>query len=46
MKQIEIDCWQVKESDGCGVGSIHLCYCSSKAIAEEIANRNPHWRYV
>jgi hypothetical protein len=37
MKTYEIDCWEVTQPDGGGMRSEHLCYASSKKVADEIA---------
>lgn len=36
MKTYEIECYEVTEPDGGGMHSVHLCYTSTKAVADEI----------
>jgi hypothetical protein len=36
MKTLEIDCWEVSQPSGDGMGSELLCYASSKKVADEI----------
>lgn len=44
MKQFEIDCFEVTESDGGGMHSNHLCYVGSLALAEAVVNKSKGWR--
>jgi hypothetical protein len=44
MKTFEIDCFEVRESDGDGRGDHHVCYCANNTLAQKIAGRNNGWR--
>ena len=44
MKQFEMDCYEVTESDGGGMHSSHLCYVSTLALANEVAAQSGGWR--
>jgi hypothetical protein len=44
MKEFEIDCYEVRESDGDGRSDHHICFCSSAGLAELITNQNKGWR--
>ena len=44
MKQYEIDCYEVTESDGGGMFSNHLAYVSSQALADQLVAKSKGWR--
>jgi hypothetical protein len=44
MKQFEIDCYEVKESDGGGMHSNHLMYVSSMELADKMVSKSKGWR--
>jgi hypothetical protein len=46
MKTFEMDCFEVRESDGDGRGDHHVCYCATRTLATVIAAKNKGWRQV
>lgn len=44
MKTFEMDCFEITESDGCGVRSNHLAFVSTEAVAKTITDRSKGWR--
>jgi hypothetical protein len=46
MKTFEIDCFEVRESDGDGRGDHHVCYCANNTVAQTVSGRNQGWRTV
>lgn len=44
MKQFEIDCYEVTESDGGGMHSNHVAFVGSKALADEMVAKSKGWR--
>lgn len=44
MKTFEIDCFEVRESDGDGRSDSHVCFCATAKLAETIAEYNKGWR--
>lgn len=45
MKVIEIDCYEVVESDGGGVSEKHIAYVNNMALAEAMVLGNNYRRY-
>lgn len=46
MKVFEMDCYEVRETDGGGMSSNHIIYCSTKALADKVADKVKGWRTV
>jgi hypothetical protein len=46
MKIFEMDCYEVRETDGGGMRTDHIMYCSTRTLAEEVANHVKGWRSV
>jgi hypothetical protein len=44
MKQFDMDCYEITESDGGGMHSNHVCYVSNLALAQKIVDKSKHWR--
>lgn len=44
MKQYEIDCYEVSETDGGGMHSNHIAYVSNKTLADELVAKSKGWR--
>ena len=44
MKQFEIDCYEVTESDGGGMHSNHIAYVSNKELADKLVSKSKGWR--
>ena len=44
MKTFEIDCFEVRESDGDGRSDSHVCFAATHELAELIAEKNKGWR--
>jgi FPC/CPF motif-containing protein YcgG len=44
MKQFEIDCYEVTESDGGGMHSNHVAYVSNKELADKLVSKSKGWR--
>ena len=44
MKQFEIGCYEVTESDGGGMHSNHLMYVSSMELADKMVSKSKGWR--
>ena len=44
MKEIVIDCIEVKETDGGGMRENHVAYCSTQSVADELVKRGKGWR--
>lgn len=44
MKQVEIDCYEVRESDGCGDLNNHICYVSSEELASAVVAKSKNYR--
>lgn len=44
MKQYEIDCYEVTESDGGGMHSNHVAYVSNKELADKMVAKSKNWR--
>ena len=45
MKTFEIDCFEVRESDGDGRSDSHVCFCATAKLAEVIVNYSKGWRH-
>lgn len=46
MKTFEMDCFEVRETDGGGMSSNHIMYCATQALADKVAGRSKGWRNV
>lgn len=46
MKQFEMDCYEVSESDGGGMHSNHVAYVSTAELADELVKKSQGWRSV
>jgi len=44
MKQFEMDCYEVTETDGGGMHSNHVCFVSSLALAQKLVDKSKGWR--
>lgn len=45
MKQFEVDCFEVRESDGGGMHDNHVCYVSSESLAKKLVEKSKGWRH-
>jgi hypothetical protein len=46
MKRFELDCYEVRESDGGGMSDYHIAYCSTLMLAQKLADQVKGWRNV
>ena len=44
MKTFEMDCYEVRESDGDGRSDHHVAYVSTQALADALMLKNKGWR--
>jgi hypothetical protein len=44
MKTFEMDCFEVRESDGDGRSDHHVAFVSTKALADELIGKQSGWR--
>ena len=44
MKQFEMDCYEVRESDGGGMHDNHVCYVSNPTLAQKMVDKSKGWR--
>ena len=45
MKQFEMDCYEITESDGGGMHSNHVAFVSNKTLADELVSKSKGWRF-
>lgn len=44
MRQFEMDCYEVRESDSGGMHETHVCYVSNPTLAQQLVDKSKGWR--
>jgi hypothetical protein len=44
VKQFDMDCYEVRETDGGGMHENHVCYVSNPTLAQQLVDKSKGWR--